>query len=359
MSFVFTCPSCGEGLTGEEIDEGLESSCPLCSAAIVIQPDQGVKELQINSPQIPKCGNAIKKHNLLSHLRKIADFCSKITKIAELIASLAAMQLRALYEEWFKLLPSLRAIGLSLIQQENVMLVSQKLAREVDAISAKISNEYAKEDEYGSSQYLGWKENMGRLCRRVFFRIRIITFSLFQHVKAVEIGKSAINTASNQELPTKQIENARAIKERIYKLKKEARRVQLVLPLPLRHPLPVAVMAGLSILAAISLGEESKKVASSTKSSQSSHNSTTISSAQTSSRSGQSRRHLSASLKLWTEQTLANTSLSEESKTVIINRAADMTDTAIAFEGGNRNEIYKQALHEQMKLLGIRPRQQP
>jgi TPR repeat protein len=68
-----------------------------------------------------------------------------------------------------------------------------------------------------------------------------------------------------------------------------------------------------------------------------------------------SRRRLSDSLESWTEQTLATTSLSEESKTVLINSAMDTANNIQHFQGGDRDAIYKKALRKKMELLGILP----
>jgi uncharacterized protein YbaR (Trm112 family) len=353
MSFIFTCPSCRESLTGEEKYEGGESVCPLCSAAIVIRRDLGVDEPSSKPAPTPKREDTIKAPELVCDRGRTADFFSNVTKSSRLMVSLAMLQLRGFYEKWFRLVPDLRAIGISLIQQGRVTLVSQKLAQEVNSISSKISDDYAKEEEMSLSECLGWKEKVRGVCRRVFFRLRIVTFSLLRHVKAVAIGEGVVSSSPAQGIANEQINRARAIKEGIDLLKEEARQVQLSLPLPLRQPLLVVAVTGLFILAAIGSREDSRKESSRTRSSEPSNYSSTSS---TQSSSGQSRRHLSASLKSWTEQTLAGTSLSEESKTVLINSAMDTANNVSMFEGGNRDERYQQALHEKMKLLGIRPR---
>jgi hypothetical protein len=176
------------------------------------------------------------------------------------MASLAMLQLRRFYEKWFRLVPKLRAIGISLIQQGSVTRISQKLAHEVDSISSKISDDYAKEEESGLSECLGWKARIGSLCRKAFFRIRIVTFSLLRHVKAVAIGESAVNSSATHGIVSEQINRARAITEGIDQLNEKTRQVQSLLPLPLRQPLFVVVIAGLFILAAIDIGGDARGV---------------------------------------------------------------------------------------------------
>ena len=260
MSFIFTCPSCSGSLTGEEQHEGGQSVCPLCSASIVIQRNLGVDEASSSPTPTPQRGGTIEAPELLSARGKLGDLFSNVTRSSRLMASLAVLQIRRFYEKWFRLVPKLRAIGITLIQQGSVTQVSQKLAHEVDSISSKISDDYAKEEQSGLSECLSWKEKVGSLCRRAFFRVRIVTFSFLRHVKAVAIGDGAVSSSTAHGIASEQINSARVIKEGIDRLNEKTRQVKSLLPLPLRQPLLVVVIAGLCILAAIDMGGDPRRV---------------------------------------------------------------------------------------------------